>query len=163
MGSWGKDSWRPLHLRTRSLARGTGGDPSYRGGRQRKPGFWDPVPSPGHTPFERPPETTEKGPSLTPWPQEPKQNQSCAASKKHGWGGLPSVLIPEPPRPARAPLCTPPSVFLLAPCHCANTQVFFGDGTRLTVVGKTCCRSSGPLAGTAGPRGAFQSGPILMC
>lgn len=114
-------------------------------------------------PFERPPETTEKGPSLTPWPQEPKPNQSCAASKKHGWGGLPSVLIPEPPRPARAPLCTPPSVFLLAPCHCANTQVFFGDGTRLTVVGKTCCRSSGPLAGTAGPRGAFQSGPILMC
>ena len=72
MGSWGKDSGILLHLRKRSLARDMGGDPFYRGRRQRKPGFWDPVPLSRPYSFERPSETIEKG-ALGPldglWPR----------------------------------------------------------------------------------------------
>ena len=58
-----------------------------------------------------------------------------AISVKHR-RGLP---VPESTRHQRRPhlLCPPLIAFLLAPLHCVNTEVFFGKGTRLTVVGKT--------------------------
>ena len=111
-------------------------------------------PCPGHTPLRGPQRPSRKGPwalwmdsGLVVWLQEPTPNRSCAQV----WGA-PISAHPGPPQTSQGPLSMPPSVFLLDPCHCANTEVFFGDGTRLTVVGKRCSRSFGPLVGNSGSK-----------
>uniref|UniRef100_A0A8C4LNH3 Ig-like domain-containing protein n=1 Tax=Equus asinus TaxID=9793 RepID=A0A8C4LNH3_EQUAS len=77
----------------------------------------------------------------------PKSQKSkmlfCTISIKHRRG----FFIPESSRPQPGPLFSPclKFIFLLAPCHCVNTEVFFGEGTRLAVVGMSS--EEGPCRG----------------
>lgn len=151
----------------RSAGRCMGSNPFYK----KRMGSRTLPSSPANSPLRDPQRQSRKGQralwmdsSHAPWPRRSKLTMfPCAISIRRGGGTVSSH-----PRVLQMPARAPPaprlkSVFLFAPCHCVNTEVFFGEGTRLTVVGKTCAGSFGSWEGTAGPKCAFWSGPILMC
>lgn len=103
--------------------------------------------SPGHIPVTDPQEESKQGlralwmdSAHVPWPQELRLKNILSCNIHKAQERPPSPKVHQTPtRPC--PLCPPQIAFLLAPLHCVNTEVFFGKGTRLAVVGKTQSRS----------------------
>ncbi|CAI9160776.1 unnamed protein product [Rangifer tarandus platyrhynchus] len=68
-----------------------------------------------------------------PWPQESRLKNILSCNIHKAQERTPSPRSTRH-QPRSCPLCPPQIAFLLAPLHCVNTEVFFGKGTRLTVV-----------------------------
>lgn len=139
VASRGRDSGRALHptpAGPKTIQGQRAGMPEVTCSLKKKPETLGPWPAlQAHVPSMDPRRRSSRSGQRALGTLAPRSKMFCAIlCKAHGDTSHPRVLQTPEPLLSTVQICFPP-------CHCANTQVFFGNGTRLTVVGKTAPRS----------------------